>query len=206
MSDQSTTRVVQQYLEQIAVADDGASSPLIRRLLERAAGRLQLLGDSMLKRSYPRLMRPPANLQSEELLSSVVERLIKALEQIRPETVRQFFALANRHLRWELNDLARRLDEEREITGLSFEAVAEPESHGSELSSNARLILQAIENLPTELQEAFDLVRIQGLTHFEAANILQISSKTIQRRLANSLVLLTQALKDLPSPSDRTNH
>jgi RNA polymerase sigma-70 factor (ECF subfamily) len=29
----------------------------------------------------------------------------------RPTNVRQFFALANQHLRWELNDLARRLDE-----------------------------------------------------------------------------------------------
>jgi hypothetical protein len=28
---------------------------------------------------------------------------------IRPQTVRQFFALVNQHLRWELNDLARRL-------------------------------------------------------------------------------------------------
>jgi RNA polymerase sigma factor (sigma-70 family) len=205
MTDQSTTRVVQQYLEQLALADEVAASPLIQKLLGRAAGRLQLLGDSMLRRSYPRLMRPPTNLQSEELLSSVVERLIKALAQIQPENVRQFFALANRHLRWELDDLARRLDEERAITGLSFEAVAEPESHGSELSSNARLIFQAIENLPPELQEAFDLVRIQGLTHFEAANILQISTKTIQRRLANSLVLLTQALRDLPSPPDQSN-
>ncbi|MBV8318239.1 MAG: hypothetical protein JOZ53_25120 [Planctomycetaceae bacterium] len=29
---------------------------------------------------------------------------------VRPRTVRQFFTLANKHLRWELNDLARRSD------------------------------------------------------------------------------------------------
>ena len=28
------------------------------------------------------------------------------------ETVRQFFALANQHMRWELNEMARRLDEQ----------------------------------------------------------------------------------------------
>ena len=40
----------------------------------------------------------------------MVERLIKALREARPANVRQFFALASQHMRWELNDLARRLD------------------------------------------------------------------------------------------------
>jgi len=57
------------------------------------------------------ITRGPLNLRSEEMLSSVVERLIKAMREIRPRTVRQFFALANQHMRWELNDLARRLDQ-----------------------------------------------------------------------------------------------
>lgn len=200
MTDQSTTYVVQEILEQIALGGEGgAASPLIQKLLESATDRLQVLGNSLLQRSYPRLTRPPLNLQSEELLSGVIERLMKALVQIQPKTVRQFFALANRHLRWELDDLARRLDEERAITGLNVDSIAAPDSQGSELSPKARFIFQAIENLPPELQEAFDLVRIQGLTHFEAANVLQISTKTIQRRLANSLVLLTEALKEFPT-------
>jgi len=32
------------------------------------------------------------------------------MRSVRPQTVRQFFALANQHMRWQLNDLARRLD------------------------------------------------------------------------------------------------
>jgi hypothetical protein len=35
-----------------------------------------------------------------------VERLLKAMRSVHPQTVRQFFALVNRHMRWELNDLA----------------------------------------------------------------------------------------------------
>jgi RNA polymerase sigma-70 factor (ECF subfamily) len=50
-------------------------------------------------------------LQTDELLSAVTERLLKALRDARPPTVRGFFALANQHMRWELNDMARRLDE-----------------------------------------------------------------------------------------------
>jgi hypothetical protein len=62
---------------------------------------------------YTRLARPPLNLQSEELLSAAVERLLKALKKMRPTNVRQFFALANQHVHGELNDLARRLDKRR---------------------------------------------------------------------------------------------
>jgi len=63
-----------------------------------------------LHRSYPRLTQPPSNAQADEPLSAVTERLLKALREARPRTVRPLFALANQHMRWELNDLARRLD------------------------------------------------------------------------------------------------
>ncbi len=62
----------------------------------------------MVYNRYPRLTRPPLNLERDEVLGAVVERLLKALHAIRPRSVREFFALANQHMRWELNDLARR--------------------------------------------------------------------------------------------------
>jgi len=88
-------------------------------LLDRAVRRLHLLCATLLYRSYPRLARPPLNLPADELLRSVAERLLKALRQARPRTVREFFALANRHMRWELNDLARRLDDQPALVELS---------------------------------------------------------------------------------------
>jgi hypothetical protein len=42
---------------------------------------------------------------------TLAKRLLEAMREARPQTVRQFFALANQHMRWELDDLARRLDE-----------------------------------------------------------------------------------------------
>jgi len=47
----------------------------------------------------------------DALPGGVAAGLLTALRPVRPATVRQFFALANRRLRWQLNDLARRLDE-----------------------------------------------------------------------------------------------
>jgi RNA polymerase sigma factor (sigma-70 family) len=132
------------------------------------------------------------------MLSSVVERLIKALKGVRPPTVRQFFALANQHMRWELNDLARRLDKQKAAVELRDSAVPAPaDSTGSRISPNTGRILEAIENLPQEEREVFNLVRIQGLRQSEAADILRVSQKTVQRRLNRSLMLLSEKLGDL---------
>ena len=67
-------------------------------------------------------------------------------------------------------------------------------------------MLQAIKALPDRARETFDLVRIQGLTHSEAAEILGVTIRTVRRRLSRSVVFLTQQLDDLrpsgepPSP------
>jgi RNA polymerase sigma factor (sigma-70 family) len=208
MTDEQTTLVVQRYLDELAgITGDTPAEPLIRSLIERSLDRLHLLCSTLLQRSYPRLTRPPLNLQPDEMLSAVVDRLLKALREIRPGTVRQFFALANRHMRWELNDLARRLDKETPALGLPEAGIASPETSGSQLSPNTLRILEAIESLPDEDREVFDLVRIQGLSQVEAAEMLDVSPKTVQRRLNHCLLLLTTKLSDLePSftPLDET--
>src|ERR1700733_7863755 len=110
MNSEHTTAAVQTYLN--SLAGDQPAEPIVRALLDRAVRRLQLLCANLLHRKYRRLTLPPLNLQADELLSGVVERLLKAMRSVRPGTVRQFFALVNQHIRWELNDLARRLDEQ----------------------------------------------------------------------------------------------
>src|SRR3954451_11024143 len=195
MSDDHTTAIVERYL--IALAGDGPADPVVRELLDRVVGRLRALCASLLYRGYPRLARPPLNLEPDELLGAVVERLLKALREARPRTVRQFFALANQHVRWELNDLARRLDERGDAAGLAEELVPAAQSSGSTLGPDGRRILEAIEGLPEDEREAFGLLRLQGLTQAEAAEILDVSCKTVRRRLNRALILLTQQLDDL---------
>ena len=114
-----------------------------------------------------------------------------------PRTVREFFALANQHMRWELNDLARRLDQQPSVVELRESVVPAPESSVSELSSDGRRIFQAIENLPEDEREVFSLVRIQGLAQNEVGGVLGISVKTVQRRLNRALLLLAEQLDDL---------
>ena len=199
MDEEPTTAVVQRYLDELA--GDAPAEPLVRALFDQAVRRLHQLCAALLYRSYPRLTRPPLNLQSDELLGAVVERLLKALRQARPGTVRQFFALASQHMRWELNDMARRLDEQPAALELDEGLVPAPAGSDSGLSPDGRRMLEAIANLPEGEREAFDLVRIQGLTQAEAAEVLGVSAMTVKRRLGSGLRLLTEALSDL-RPSD----
>jgi RNA polymerase sigma factor (sigma-70 family) len=195
MSEDRTTAVVQRCLD--ALAGDTPADPLIRALLGRAVGRLELLCANMLYRSYPRLTGPPLRLETDEVVGAVVERLLKALGTVRPRTVREFFGLANQHMRWELNDLARRLDERPAGVELCEEVVPAPAGSDSVLTPDARRILEAIDGLPEDEREAFNLVRIHGLTQPEAAEVLGVSVKTVQRRLNRGLVLLEEQLDDL---------
>jgi RNA polymerase sigma-70 factor (ECF subfamily) len=203
VSDHRTTAAVQRYLNELAgIQGASPAEPIIRELLDSAVNRLHLLCANLLHRKYPRLMQGPLNLQSDEVLGGVIERLLKALRGIRPQNVRQFFALANQHMRWELNDLARRLDERALVVELresSAPAPAEPSS--SPLTPNTRRILEAIEGLPEDEREVFSLVRIQGMSHSEAAEVIGIAVKTVQRRLNRGLGLLSAKLDDMQIPA-----
>jgi RNA polymerase sigma-70 factor (ECF subfamily) len=214
MTPEHTTVAVQRYLDELG--ERSTAEPVVRALLDRAVRRLHQLCAGLLYRRYPRLTRPPLNLVADELLSAVVERLLKALREARPTTTRQFFALACQHIRWELNDLARRLDEQPPVEELREEQAWSPptaagNSSGSGLSADARRILLAIEALPEAERETFDLVRIHGMTQAGAAEVLGVSPKTVNRRLHRGLQLLTAELAELypgdaaDSDSDNNN-
>jgi RNA polymerase sigma factor (sigma-70 family) len=198
MSEEHTTAVIQRCLADLGEAP--AQEEAIRTLLAQAAGRLHQLCGGLLHRNYPRLTKSPLCLEPDELLSSVVERLLKALREVRPSGVREFFALANQHIRWELNDLARRLDEQPPLRELPEGLAAAADSTGTGLTVNSRRILEAIDGLPDDEREAFDLVRIQGLPQSEVAELLGVAPKTVQRRVQRALVLLAERLHDLAPP------
>src|SRR5262249_31223287 len=190
-----TTAAVQRYLD--ALAGDQPAEPIVRALLDRSVRRLQLLCTNLLYRKYRRLTLPPLNLQPDEILDAVVERLLKAMRSVRPQTVRQFFALVNQHMRWELNDVARRLDEQPTAVELREEMVTVPASSGSVWTPDGCRRLKAIDDLPEDEREVFGLVHVQGLTQGEAAEVLGVSVRTVQRRLNRSLLLLANELEDL---------
>jgi RNA polymerase sigma-70 factor (ECF subfamily) len=198
----SVDEAVERYLERLAQATEDAEARrwTVRELLGAATKRILSLCNLTLSRHYPRLTKGPLNLQPEELLGAVVERLIKALQTVRPAGVREFFALAMKHVRWELNGLARGLDAERcepfaeEVVADETEEVEEP------FSPLGQRILDAIDGLPRVDREIFNLVRLGGMTQPDAAQELGISERTVQRRLRRIMPHLWGVLGGLEPP------
>jgi RNA polymerase sigma factor (sigma-70 family) len=196
LDEELTTAAIQRCLD--VLPDDSTADPVVREILDRAAGRLRVLCASFLHRKYPRLTVPPLNLETDDLLGGVVAGLLQAMRTVRPQTTRQFFALATQHMRWQLNDLARRLDRQAIPMRLSEAGVAAPlDSTASELTPDAGRIWGAIEELPEAEREVFDLVRVQDLTFVETAGVIGASVKTVQRRLNRARLLLAEKLSDL---------
>jgi RNA polymerase sigma factor (sigma-70 family) len=110
-------------------------------------------------------------------------------------TVRPVFVLANQHRRWELDDPARRLDEQQAAVELR-EGPA-PASSATGLTPDGRRMLPAIDERPEDEREVLDLVWIDGTTQAEAARVLGVSAVTLRRRLSRGLRLLTEQLANV---------
>ena len=64
MPQENTTAVVQRYLSELT--GEAPAEPVIRSLLDRAVLRLQRLCATLLHHDYPRLTRPPLNLETDD--------------------------------------------------------------------------------------------------------------------------------------------
>jgi RNA polymerase sigma factor (sigma-70 family) len=194
MSDGTTTIRLQGYLDRLRAGDAAARS----ELLSAASERLTRLARKMLK-ADGRLRRWE---ETGDVFQNAVLRLCRALEAVTPSNLREFFRLAALQVRRELTDLA------RHHFGPHGEA-AHHDSAPPEKGSDARLGLHVPDvrdepgalavwaelhdkagALPEEEREAFDLIYYQGLTHVEAAALLGVSSKTIQRRWQSACLAL----------------
>lgn len=58
------------------------------------------------------------------------------------------------------------------------------------------LFQKALDNLPDELREAFEMSRMEGLTHKEIAEQLNMSRQTVNYRLSKALQILRVELQD----------
>src|SRR4051794_1423342 len=90
---------LQGWLERLRAGDPSALDELLRHV----SGRLQRLTRQMLK-SHPAVKRWA---ETDDVLQGALMRLVRAVQNVHPDTMREFFALATQQIRWELIDLAR---------------------------------------------------------------------------------------------------
>jgi RNA polymerase sigma factor (sigma-70 family) len=174
-------------------------------LLARAADRLTRLTRKML-RDFPGVHRWE---QTDDVLQNAALRLCRALREVQPPTVADFFRLAAAQIRRELLDLARRYSGAQGLgahhasiagggKGSADQPTAGPNPADStydpdRLAAWSEFHCQ-VESLPVEEREAFDVLFYQGLSQAEAAAVLDVSERTIKRRWQAARLRLVQTL------------
>jgi RNA polymerase sigma-70 factor (ECF subfamily) len=203
MADPSTqTAQIQACLDRLRGGDEAARA----ELLGCACDRLRNLARKMLKR-YPKVHRWE---QTDDVLQNATLRLHRTLQQLPVETSRHFFRLASLHLRRELLDLAKHYygplgqgarhatagPDDSATPGEDSEAAGPADLSGepSRLAAWSEFH-QQIEALPEEEREIFDLLWYQGLSQAEAAELLNVTERTVKRRWQTARLKLYEALQ-----------
>jgi RNA polymerase sigma factor (sigma-70 family) len=175
------------------------------QLLDCAFDRLDRLARQML-RDFPRVARWE---EASDVRQAALIRLSRALDESPPATLRDFLKLAACQIRRELIDLARHyqgplgLDRHQsrpiecgEDGSGSPGPGAEPSDSTHEPSRLAAWteLHERIAALSDCDREAFDLLWYQGLTQTDAAAVLGVDKRTVQRRWQTARLRLFEGL------------
>jgi RNA polymerase sigma-70 factor (ECF subfamily) len=191
---------LQGLLDRLGAGDAAARDELIGRAFDR----LRHLARRMFRRRHPDLR---VAVETDDVLQAAAVRLHRALSETRPETVRNFFRLANTQVRRELIDLARRhLGPGGVKAARAARLGAGSRSHHHALDEQPAVecepadlegwadFHEAVAGLPDEEREVVGLLWYQGLPQAEAAAVLGVVERTIKRRWRSARVLLFEAL------------
>jgi RNA polymerase sigma factor (sigma-70 family) len=195
---------LQAWLERMRSGDPSALDELIRHV----CGRLQRLTRRML-RGYPGVKRWA---ETDDVLQSALLRLLRALRAVQPGSMRAFFALATEQIRRELIDLARHYygpegPGAHHATQDGRDPSAGPRYDRPDLSHEPSGLAewcefhQHLNQLPPEEREVVGLLFYQGLTQAEAAAVLNVAVRTVQRRWQGALLKLHHTLRGERPPS-----
>src|SRR5262245_42924607 len=179
MAESSTQ--LHQFLTRMQAGDETARNELFRHM----TGRLERLTRKMLHH-FPGVRRWAG---TDDVLQSALIRLLRTLQAVRPSTPRDFLGLAAEQIRRELIDLARHyygphgLGANHASRGGSRDplpAHPAPAEEPSALSAWCEFHEQ-VRHLPPDEREVVDLLFYQELTQGEAAELLQVTKRTVQR-------------------------
>jgi RNA polymerase sigma-70 factor (ECF subfamily) len=186
----TTTTALQRLLNEASAPSDVEFGDLLLRACER----LRVLARRKL-RGFPALRRW---VETDDVLQQAMLRLHRALQQVRPATVGEFFGLAALQIRRELHDLHRHhfgpqgVGTNHHTDGESrLPSVAEE----NELPVGWDQLNELIQALPDDERAVVDCLFISDLTQDEAAQVLGISLRTVKRRWQSARLRLGEAIE-----------
>jgi len=194
------TTLLHGWLDRMRAGDPTAREELLRA----TCNRLERLARKML-RGFPTVARWE---ETDDVLQSALIRLLRALEKVRPASVRDFFGLAATQMRRELLDLARHYQGPQgpganhaslpggPADGSSLPAAVDPPDR-AEQDDNLeqwRAFHEQVEGLPAEEREVVSLVFYHGWTQAEIARLFEVTERTIRRYWQSACLKLSAAL------------
>ena len=175
----------------LALAQSGDDSAW-DAIIDHSCERLRRLARRML-RNYPALRRWE---QTDDILQTAVIRLHRSLRAVKPESSSQYYGLAAIQIRRSLLDLTRHhfgphgtganhhSDDLQNKDGKPSSSIEAHAEAGQEPSTLAEWneFHQAVERLPEQEQQVFNLLWYDGMSQPEAAAVTGIPLRTLKRR------------------------
>jgi RNA polymerase sigma-70 factor (ECF subfamily) len=191
MSDEVVNTVqLNGWVDRMCAGDLAARDELLRAV----GNRLERLARKMLRR-FPDVQRWA---QTGDVLQNSLMRLLRALEQVRPDSVREFFGLAAEQMRRELLDLARHFHGPQGQAAHHHSGVLDASHVGGEEAPDDLERWSAfhdkVAGLPAEERVVVDLIYYHGWGQAAVAEMLEVSVRTVQRRWETALSRLHQAI------------
>lgn len=202
MSGHDEPTQLQQLLDRYLAEEPNAFGELI----EYATLRLRSLARKMLAR-YPHVRRWE---ETDDVMQAALLRLHNSLSEVKPDSKRAFFGLAATQMRRTLIDLARHyygvygIGKNHHSGAASGEALAGRPRAGDKPDDldEWTAFHEAIDSLPEDEREVISLVWYGGMKQNEVARLLDVSERTVIRRMNRARLSLNEALEDLPPPTE----
>jgi RNA polymerase sigma-70 factor (ECF subfamily) len=161
--------------------------------------------DSVFREHYAHLVRMAESVVreralAEEIAQEVMLELWRRRESLKVEqTFRAYLIRSTRNRA--LNHIRHERIVAREAAYAALESPSSPSAEEEVLGVELeRAVRNAIDGLPTNCREVFQLSRQQGLKYAEIAAVLEISVKTVEKRMGQALAELRERLAQwLPS-------
>ncbi len=204
MSDLYTTEVVESWLERLRMGDRRAVGELIRS----AQNRLRRIAESLRAR-FPVVARWE---DTDDVCQNASLRLVELLDRETPADAAHFFRLSARIMRRQLIDLARRY--RGPASHAAHHATAGPAAnrqsrfpqaadavvttHDPQKLMQWTHLHEAVETLPDELRDVFELMYYHGFKQVEVQKLLGCDSKTVRKRWLRARLVIQKALDEHP--------
>jgi RNA polymerase sigma-70 factor (ECF subfamily) len=197
----STTLAMQSKLDRLVLGDEKAKKDLIDLAYERL-----LIVARKLLGSFVRVR---VEEETAGVLSEAYFRLHSSLDDVKPQTVRQFMGLAALEIRRVLLDKIRQMEgrgKNKRPDRVSIDARpdgVDNSSAGFDVADSgvdaskqhmAIDLLEAIDKLPDDEREVVEFLFFHGMSQAETAEIVAVDESTVKRRWARARVKLAEKL------------